>query len=59
MVNGKQPSTIIPYSYAKQYGVLFLSEKNTVIYRSGLTSQVLVELQRFIPQKFELQPVSY
>lgn len=52
-----KPSTLLPYSFAKQYGVLLLKENNTVIFRPGLTSHVMLELRRFIGQSFELKAV--
>lgn len=48
----------IPYSFAKQYGVLLLPEQDTVIYRPGLTSQVLLELRRFLDNPFTLKAVA-
>ncbi len=58
MAESTQIISTVPYSFAKQYGVVFIPDKNNVVYKSGLSSQTLLELRRYIGQNFELQEVS-
>jgi general secretion pathway protein E len=54
----QQNKITLPYSFAKQFGVVFLNDHNTIIYRTGLTAQVVLELQRFIEKPFKLKFVN-
>lgn len=50
-----QPFT---FSFARRHGILLANEGKTVLHRDQLTSQILLELQRFLQSSFELKPIS-
>lgn len=59
MAQASDKKTLLPYSYAKQNGVLFIPERNLVLHRKGLGSQVWTEVQRFLgSDAVQLQEVS-
>ncbi|PLW81927.1 type II secretion system protein GspE [Kineobactrum sediminis] len=52
--------TALPFSYAKQYGVLLQPQANgaVVYHRSTVGEQVLLELRRWLGGPFRLEPVT-